>query len=167
MRSVASMAVVLTLSISSAAAAAPQIGAAAGPSSASQPEANPSWANPPATSARSLEQSFYEASVQVSRVARHVVSFETQTDAHSASVSAYADAAQSAREALVTLGSRPGGRCALADIVSVKVAEGASPSVALAAGVLTVVITPARGASGVPSAGQIERVVQPAGVTCL
>jgi hypothetical protein len=107
-----------------------------------------------------LNGCFYQAAVRTSRAARHLVSFETRTDANPATAASFADAAVVTSDALVSIAGQPGGRSTLARITSVAFAQGPAPSASLSEGVLTVTIDPTRGVAGRPSAEQIERAVQ-------
>jgi hypothetical protein len=104
---------------------------------------------------------FYKASVRASRAARHVVVFETGTDTDRETALAYAVAAVEASDAVVDLASRPAGETALTRVADVRITSGDAPSAQLSHSVLTVTIVPAMGASGVPSALQIERAMTP------
>jgi hypothetical protein len=116
----------------------------------------------PATATVSaLSACFYKASVRASRAARHEVSFETGTDTDRETALAYAVAAVEASDAVVDLASRPTGKSALTRVTDVTVTAGDEPSAQLSHKVLTVTIVPAMGASGVPSALQIEQALTP------
>jgi hypothetical protein len=115
-----------------------------------------SWSTAAPLSPAALSRCFYKASVRVSRVAKHTVSFETQDSASEETALALADAATVTSEALVNLVDRPGGKVALARITTVRFAIGSEPSAHLANGVLTVTIAPSRGIAGRPTEGQIE-----------
>ncbi|MFI4933266.1 MAG: DUF4908 domain-containing protein [Caulobacterales bacterium] len=143
--------VALALFVASAPASAQQ--ASAAPLAR---EACPSAAATP-LSPLALSECFYQASIRTSRAARHVVSFETRTDANPETAPSFADAVTVTSEALVNVAGRPGGTSALARIHNVVIARGADPSARLSDGVLTVTIVPSRGVAGRPSTGQIER----------
>ncbi len=116
----------------------------------------------PATAAVSaFSVCFYKASVRASRAARHLVVFETGRDTDRETALAYAVAAVEASDAVVDLASRPAGKSALSRVADVTVTTGDAPSARLSHRVLTVTIVPAMGATGVPSALQIEQALTP------
>jgi hypothetical protein len=136
-----------------------------GAGASAQPPAQLVWATdsclPATATVSALSACFYRASVRASRAARHEVSFETGADTDRETALAYGVAAVEASDAVVDLASRPAGKSALARVADVTVTAGDAPSAQLSHRVLTVTIVPAMGASGVPSALQIEQAMTP------
>jgi Domain of unknown function (DUF4908) len=114
---------------------------------------------PATATARALSVCFYNASVRASLAAHHEVSFETGADTDHDTALAYGVAAVEASDAVVDLASRAAGKHALARVTDVRITTGDQPSAQLSRKVLTVTIVPAMGASGVPSALEIERAM--------
>jgi hypothetical protein len=102
-----------------------------------------------------LSGCFYQAALRTSRAARHLVSFETRTDANPATAASFAEAAAVTSDVLASIAGQPGGITTLARITRVVIAQGPAPSAGLSNGALTVTIDPTQGAAGRPSAGQI------------
>lgn len=106
---------------------------------------------------RGLSECFYQAAGFASRAARHLVSFETGTDANPETAVSFADAAAATSETLANIGGQAGGKSALTRITSVVITQGGAPSASCSDGVLTVTIVPSKGLAGRPSTAQIER----------
>ena len=96
------------------------------------------------------------SSVRTGRLSRHRISFESE--ATPASSTLIADAAVLTVMAIERLARRADGQATLAKIQRVIIVEGRKPEVALRAGTLLVVVTPALGVAGRPSSERIVNV---------
>ena len=112
-----------------------------------------------ASSPAALFQRFYKASVAASRAAGHQVRFETRQDAFPDTAPWLGNAATAASDAFVAIATRPGGASLLKRIDAVNIALGPSPAVTLSGDRMTVIIAPAAGVPGVPTADAIARAV--------
>ena len=114
---------------------------------------------PPVLGSAALFQAMAQASARASRAAGRLVSFEA-LDLTPGSEPVFADAANCAAQAFVSLDRQgPGGRALAERFARVNFLNGRAPSADAAGPVLTVVVTPGLGFAGRPSSGRIALVM--------